>query len=175
MPPPGMAAAYPPAHFPPQGFPPAGVLPNAASPMPPQMHWAVVLILSFVTGGLAGLIWAFKEAGFVKKIDPASKATTMLGASLACMGLQVVLYFATFGSPRSAATLSGLMMLLNLAIVVTVLMAVFGMRKSIVRYYNTVEPIQLVLSGVMTFFFSILYFQYHFSRIVQWKTTGRLV
>jgi len=77
-------------------------------------------------------------------------------------------------SPSSAAGLSAFVMLLNVAIVVVMLMAVFGMRKSIVRYYNTVEPIQLQLSGVMTFFFSVLYFQYHFSRIVQWKKTGRL-
>jgi hypothetical protein len=53
-------------------------------------------------------------------------------------------------------------------------MAVFGMRRSIVQYYNTREPIGLKLSGVMTFFFSILYFQYHFSRIAEWKQTGRL-
>jgi len=139
------------------------------------MPWAVVLILSFFTGGLAGLIWAFRQAAFVKKIDPASKAIAMLAASLGCMVLQVILYFAILSSPSRAMTLSGLIMLLNFAIVITALVAVFGMRKSIVRHYNTVEPIQLKLSGVMTFFFSILYLQYHFSRIIQWKTTGRLV
>ena len=173
-PPPGMNAGYPPPPIPQQGFPLAGAPAFAAGPMPPQMHWAVVLILSFFTGGLAGLIWAFRQAAFVKKIDPASKAMVMLFASLGLMALQVVLYIAIMSSPSSAATLSGLIMLLNLAIVAVGLMAIFGMRKSIVRYYNTVEPIQLQLSGVMTVFFSILYFQYHFSRIVQWKTMGRL-
>ena len=141
--------------------------------MPPQMHWAVVLILSWITFGLAGLIWIFKQAGFVKKIDPASKATSLLLSSLGCMALQIVLAV-MIKSPSSAAMLSMLVMLLNLVIVVVLLMAIFGMRKSIVQYYNTVEPIQLQLSGVMTFFFSTLYFQYHFSRIAQWKTTGRL-
>jgi len=54
------------------------------------------------------------------------------------------------------------------------LVAVFQMRKSLVNYYNVVEPIGLRLSGSMTFFFHILYLQYHFSRIADWKQTGYL-
>jgi len=54
------------------------------------------------------------------------------------------------------------------------LMGVFGMRRSLLNYYNTVEPIGLRLSGVMTFFFSVFYFQYHFTRIANWKQTGVL-
>jgi hypothetical protein len=50
----------------------------------------------------------------------------------------------------------------------------FSMRGAIQRYYNSVEPIGLRLSGVMTFFFNILYFQYHFRRIARWKITGQL-
>jgi hypothetical protein len=66
------------------------------------------------------------------------------------------------------------MLLLNFLIAIVALVAIFGMRSSLVRYYNTVEPIGLKLSGVMTFFFSILYFQYHFSRVAAWKKTGRI-
>ena len=43
------------------------------------------------------------------------------------------------------------------------------MRRTLVRYYNEVEPIELKLSGAMTFFFAVLYFQYHFTRIAKWK------
>jgi hypothetical protein len=143
------------------------------------MHWAVLLILAWVTGGLAGLIWAFKQASFVKKIDPNSKAT--LGLVLCLVGaiVQVVLFIASFaaaagGSASGAAAAGGLMMLLNLVIMVVGIVTMFGMRSSIVRYYNTVEPINLQLSGVMTFFFNILYFQYHFSRIVEWKRSGQM-
>jgi hypothetical protein len=42
------------------------------------------------------------------------------------------------------------------------------------RYYNTVEPINLRLSAVMTLFFNVLYFQYHMTRIADWKQTGVL-
>ena len=177
-PPPGVSPVrnvYTPVATLPPAYLPSTVVPNTAGPMPPQMHWAVVLILSWITFGLAGLIWAFKEAGFVKKIDRSSKATVLLAASLVLMVIQVVLYVMIMRSPSDAATISGIVMLLNLAILIVGLMAIFGMRKSIVTYYNTMEPIQLKLSGVMTFFFSVLYFQYHFSRIGQWKKTGSLV
>jgi hypothetical protein len=42
------------------------------------------------------------------------------------------------------------------------------------NYYNSVEPINLQLSGAMTFFFGIFYLQYHMSRIARWKRTGVL-
>src|SRR6185295_20053202 len=48
---------------------------------------------------------------------------------------------------------------------VCMIMSYFKMRTSIANYYNTVEPIGLKLSPIMTFFFNILYFQYHFQRI----------
>ena len=53
-------------------------------------------------------------------------------------------------------------------------MSFFDMRRSMVEYYNTVEPIQLRLSSAMTFFFNLYYLQYHMSRIATWKQTGYL-
>jgi hypothetical protein len=41
----------------------------------------------------------------------------------------------------------------------------FSMKNSIEEHYNTVEPIGLELNGVMTFFFNVFYFQYHFTKI----------
>ena len=55
---------------------------------------------------------------------------------------------------------------------VCLFIGVFDMRKSLVTHYNSVEPIGLKLSGVMTFFFHFLYFQYHFTRIAALKQTG---
>lgn len=140
------------------------------------MHWLVLLIFTWVTGGLAGLVWTFRQASFVKKLDPSSKAVMLLAITTLGMVAQVVMYISAMRSLSSSsiATASMVILLLNVVIIVCGLMAVFGMRSSIVRYYNTTEPIGLKLSGVMTFFFSILYFQYHFSRIAGWKKTGRL-
>ena len=148
----------------------------AAGPMPPDMHWAVVLILSWITCGLGGLIWTFRQASFVKKINPASKAVLLLVVSLLAMVAQVVVYIAAFsaGSFSGVQAAVGIILLLNIVILIAALAAIFGMRRSLVNYYNTVEPMGLRLSGAMTFFFNVLYFQYHLSRIARWKKTGQL-
>ena len=65
-------------------------------------------------------------------------------------------------------------LVLDVILIVMGFVMVFGVRKSMVTYYNSVEPIGLRLSGIMTFFFNFLYFQYHFSRIANWKRTGIL-
>jgi hypothetical protein len=52
------------------------------------------------------------------------------------------------------------------------------MRSDIESYYNTTENINLRLTGVgsalLTLFFAVYYFQWHFSRIAKWKKTGVL-
>ena len=47
------------------------------------------------------------------------------------------------------------------------------MRRSMEEHFNGPEPIGLSLSGVMTFFFGIYYFQYHFTRINELKRAAR--
>jgi hypothetical protein len=176
--PPAPGFSAPPAYAAPAygGAAAPAAAPMPGGPMPPNMHWAVVMILAWITGGLAGLIWAFKEAAFVKKIDPSSKALVLLAGTLIGMVVLLVLAFGamTSGSASAMAAAGGLIMILYMVILVIGLVTIFSMRSSIQRYYNSTEPIGLRLSGVMTFFFNILYFQYHFSRIVEWKKTGRL-
>lgn len=175
--PPAPAPAYqPPAYSPPAAYAPA------ASAAPPSLHWGLVLVLSFVTGGLFGMIWFFIQASYVKRIDPTSKARMLLVVSILLSVAYVVVAVAgalvaaagseTAGIAALAALALG--MLLLLAGMVCMLVAVFGMRSSLVTYFNSVEPINLRLSGVMTFFFNMLYFQYHLSRIADWKRTGVL-
>jgi hypothetical protein len=57
----------------------------------------------------------------------------------------------------------------QLAGLVCYIVAVFGMKSSLETYYNSKEPIGLKLSGVMVFFFNVLYFQYHFNEIANRK------
>jgi membrane-bound ClpP family serine protease len=166
----------------PMGYGPAPAPnPMNAGPMPPSMHWALVWLLGGITFGGFTLIWTFKQAGFVKKIDPSSKAVLLM--TLAVVG-QLALVLGAVGLIMASASsgsfnagvagIIGIVMLLSMVIAVMWLIAIFGMRSSLVRYYNSVEPMGLKLSGVMTFFFNILYFQYHLTRIANWKTTGVL-
>ena len=178
-PPPAQAyQPYPAQPMPAQPYPaqPMGPMGNVAGPIPPDMHWAVVWILSGVTLGIFYLVWVFKQANFVKRLDPANPSrmlfvvTVILGAAYgAFIGVAVVM------QSQAALTIAlGAGALVELAAVVCNLIAVFKMRSSLLNYYNTVEPIGLRLSAVMTFFFNILYFQHHFSRIAKWKQTGML-
>jgi uncharacterized membrane protein len=148
--------------------------------MPPDLHWALVLVLAMITG-IFGLIWFFVQAGYVKKIDPSSRARMFLVLGLLAIvaqivGVMLVVAGAAMGSGSAGLAAAGgfLAFILWVLAVVFMLSAVFGMRRSLIDYFNSVEPIGLRLSGVMTFFFTILYFQYHLSRIAEWKRTGAL-
>jgi hypothetical protein len=53
------------------------------------------------------------------------------------------------------------------------IVARFNMRASLEEHFNGPEPVGLSLSGVMTFFFGGLYFQYHLNRINELKRMMR--
>jgi hypothetical protein len=144
--------------------------------VPPDFHWALVLLVNFFCGFFQW-VWLFVEAAFVKKIDRESKGIAFLIGGIVCW----VLCFFVIGTAGNFSgrreDVPGIVVpfiLLMLSGLVLHLIGIFQMRSSIERYYNTVEPINLRLSGVMTFFFNVYYFQYHFTRIANWKRTGYL-
>ena len=141
-------------------------------PVPPGMNWIIVLLLGLIplVGGLFSLYWIFKQYSFVKQIDATNKSLMLFGAGFGCVILYVVLLVmgAILGDTMTAI-LGGIGMLFMLAGLAAFIMAVFGARASLLKYYNTIEPIGLKLSPVMTFFFNLYYFQYHFQRIAEWK------
>lgn len=147
-----------------------------AGPIPPNLHWALVLIIGMFTFGLFGIVWIFVESSFVKRIDSrnVSRALFIVAFLLEFAYVGLMVFAGLAGGANDVAVIAGMGSLIGLVITVCALIAIFKMRSSLVHYYNTVEPIGLKLSGVMTFFFSIYYFQHHFTRIAEWKRTGRL-
>lgn len=148
-------------------------IPMQGSPLVPvDLHWGLVLLIGIFTCGLFFSAWMIVEAVFVRKIKPESKGLMFVIISI------VLSYLGGFANGFYSAMnhmnpqpLSGLITLIS---VVILWVGVFQMRSDLEDYYNTIEPINLQLSGVMTFFFAIFYFQHHFSRIAQWKKTGIL-
>ena len=142
--------------------------------MPPGFHWVLVLVVGFVTCGLFLLVWAFILAGFAKKIDVNSKATMYLIVDILCSVGGTIMSFA--GAASNETSISVLGGLLSLVGLVFFILACLNMRTSMVHYYNNVEPYGLSLSSGMMFVFpfaiNLLYLQYHFSKIAQWKKTG---
>ena len=167
------------APFGPPPLPAASAGHAGAYPLiPPALHWALVVLFSWISGGLFQAIWPFVQADFVKKIDHSSRALSLLAMSvvgfLIAMGGYVMGVVAMVSSSNTEAQVGvfAVAFLFQIAATVAAFMAYFQMRRSMVNYYNTVEPIGLRLSAPMTFFFNIFYLQYHLTRIAKWKQTG---
>src|ERR1051325_9971657 len=61
----GVAPPY--SYAPPQPIGAPGVY---APSLPPDLHWALVLLFTIVTFGIFGIVWVFIEASYVKRVDP---------------------------------------------------------------------------------------------------------
>jgi hypothetical protein len=142
-------------------------------PDPPNLHWALALLIGIFTCGLFFIVWEFVQAVWMRKVNPRSNAlffyiaatVIAFGGSFARIGLMVASGFHNthpfFGISAS---------LLSFALAEC---AFFDMRRSMEQHFNGPEPIGLTLSGVMTFFFGYLYFQYHFTKINELKRLAR--
>jgi hypothetical protein len=161
-------------------YPQQPAAPQGGAPAPPAMHWGLVLVLAMVTCGIFGIVWFFMQALWIKKIDPKSRAILfyLAGVGVQIVGMVIVMLGAGAAAMSQSASALGAMAGLNALFVVAgvalMLSAMFSIRASMLEYFNSVEPINLRLSGVMTLFFNMLYFQYHMTRIAEWKRTGVL-
>jgi hypothetical protein len=138
---------------------------GAASPgdLPPGLHWALVLLLSIVTCGVFVWVWMFVQAVYMKKQRPGNTVITLYA-----IGLVVVLFGAFCAGAMQAMHSDSAVafQLVELGGGITVLVGHFKLRDAIEEAFN------IQLSGAMTFFFNIVYFQYHLNRVRQYKLTG---
>ncbi len=135
-------------------------------PPPPSLHWGVVLALDIVTCGLFGWAWIIVQAAWIKKVEPESKALLYVIIAIALI--------LTGSATNAAHQMGGFGGVFSLGGLVMWLIGIFSMKASIEQHFNTVEPIGLQLSGVMTFFFNVIYFQYHFTEIAQAKKAQQM-
>jgi hypothetical protein len=177
----GIAVPPPMARAP--GMPAAAL--NNDLPPPPDMHWALIFVIDLFVGGLMGLIWQFVQASWIKKIDPASKATMWLVISVC---LLPVTWFVMMGvvlnrslntpDPGLGAIMGvmsyfGLFFLLGLAMIVFRYVAMFSMARSMrekLPAYGLVPDI----GNVTLFFFTHYYLQGQMSWVARWRTTGQV-
>jgi hypothetical protein len=166
------ASQYTPLPVPP-AYP--GISAPGSVPLPPNLHWAVVLLIGIVFSPFL-IGWQIYQTVWVRNIDKESKALLYYliayGSFILCMivGLVIVLKDPNNPNPWGVLPLA----IGSIALLIFIILSIFDLRRSMLAYYNTVEPIGLRLSGVMTFFFNVYYFQYHMSRIATWKLTGYL-
>lgn len=144
----------------------------AGAAVPPDFHWGLVLLIGIVTCGIFFWVWFLVESAFVRKIRPQSNGLIFAVIALVCsFGGQFFRFYGVFGHHFMMTRFGSLS---GIASLVLILVAAFTIKGDLEQYYNSVEPINLRLNGVMVFFFAVFYFQHHFSRIARWKKTGIL-
>jgi len=140
-----------------QGYQPLG----SPYPMPPGLHWALVLLFAVVTCGLFTWAWAFVLSAYVRKLVPRNKALVwFIIGFLVSFGAGIISSL-TENRPDVQAVTS----LLQLGGMVLVVVGNFSLKNALEEHFNSAENVGLSLSGVMTFFFGVFYFQYHLGRI----------
>lgn len=160
----------------PYGAPmPAYGAPAIPYPNPPNLHWALVLVITIFTCGIFGAIWDLVQILWMRRVDPQTKAFPYFIGYIALSFLS-----GAASAGVSAAILHGshphrspISSILSIAAFVLVILYRFSMKNSLEQHFNTAEPIGLRLGPIMTFFFGGLYFQYHFNRINEIKQAAR--
>ena len=133
-------------------------------PLPPNLHWSIVLILGVITRQLFNLVWALLQGNWARKLSGDNKPLVLVAMYPAGMvaGVLTILLF------RFAA-LGGLFIIAGAIIY---LVGMFSIKAAMEEYYNSTENIGLQMSSVMTFFFSTVYIQHRINAIARWKKTG---
>ena len=136
-------------------------------PLPPNLHWSLVLILGLLTRQFFNLAWALVQGNWARKLTGDNKPMVLVAMYPAGIITGIVA-----GAMGQQFAILGLVLLFGG--VVAYLFGIFAIKAAMEEYYNSTENIGLVLSGVMTFFFSTVYLQYHINSIHRWKKTGVL-
>jgi len=144
-------------------------------PDPPNLHWALVLLIDLFTCGLFQLIWNFVIASWLKRVQQNSKALLYYA-----IGYGLLLLYSGLSFPIFLAQLHHTGMhrhfgagLLGLVAWVFRLVARFSVKASLEEHFNGPEPIGYTMNPVLLFFFGGLYIQSELSRINEIKQAIR--
>ena len=148
-------------------YPPFYAYPSAptvvrAVPNPPRLHWGWVFGLSVVTLGFFGMVWMIVQAAWVRKVRGRSKTLpwTIVYASILPAVYLCAIAFGIIGTllhvQNVVAIANAAEPWVRIALFALFLIATYTLRNELCD-----DPIDLPLTGVMTFFFGAVYFQYH--------------
>jgi hypothetical protein len=162
----------PPAPQPYGGTDPGADYAQQIVPLPPNLHWGWLLLLNLVTRSFFSCIWALLQANWACKLSKKNTALVLIAMYPAGMISGTIAVVIAKAAGEQSLSVLGLVLILAGSICLIV--GSFKIRDAMEEYYNSVENIGLSLGPVMTFFFNVLYFQYHINRIARWKRTGEL-
>src|SRR6202789_3865916 len=153
-------------------------------PPPPKVHWGVLLAALFGIAVLARLlipvrygilvldlafdVWAIYLCLWIRRLEPAAMS---LYWCLAYIALQIAC--SVPGTPvPSNYPITFFATTLALMCIAMWFITVYVIRAELHYHYNVREPVGLYLHGMMTFFFSLFYFQYHLYKIAKLRETN---
>jgi Prokaryotic RING finger family 1 len=138
---------------------------QGAYPDPPRLPWGLLVLFSIMTSGLFQVVWDLVLAIWMRKVQPQSRAIYYCSTA-------AVLYLGALGNligtrinDREASSTT----LFEVGAILLALVGRFSMRKSLEDHFDEAGPMGLSLSGVMTFLFGTIYFQYHLNRLMRQK------
>jgi hypothetical protein len=154
-------------------------------PPPPRVRWGVLLLAEVVIASAINTLvpapyrdlcnslvidaWAFYLCLWIRKLDADAASPfwcdVYVIVELAFAAIQIQQH----PSPR----LQMLSTFLGAASTILGIVTLFLIRAELVRHYNQREDYSLVLSPVLTFFFSFVYFQFHLYAIADQKRKER--
>jgi len=147
--------------------------PVSVWPAPPNLHWALMALFSVLTCSLFTMVWNLVLASWFNRINPARRVLTWYAVATVLMllegGWSSHHRLMHPGVLHPGTVLAGGLLGGSFGLVVWIfrIFTRFNFRAALEEHYNTVEPIGLRLSGVLTFFFGGIYFQYKLNEINQ--------
>jgi hypothetical protein len=155
--------------------------PRVVYPPPPNVHWGVLFAAELLIAILAVMIapsaywnlvsdlaldaWAIYLCLWLHRLDVRFMSIFWCAAYVASQ-LAIVVPSGFQELSTGITIAAGMMVLLSICMWIV---TIYVIRAELHIHYNVREPIGLYLSGVMTLFFSFLYFQYHLYKIAQLK------
>jgi hypothetical protein len=154
---------------------------DPAYPAPPRVHWAVLLLASAAVKwliaalapkmyhellySLAADAWAFYLCRWIQSLNPEAKSPFWCDVFVIVELTEAALE--TWHNPPTVIIAVGFV--LAIASIVLGIATIFLIKDDLEKHYNEREPVGLLLSNVISFFFSFFYFQFHLYRIAKQK------
>ena len=142
----------------------------AEFPDPPNLHWGLVLLFDCISCGLFSVVWNLVQAGWMKRIEPASRSIYYYAVAAAMIAAIVIASIVHQANPGAVNPTP----IFQIAAWIFMLSGRFSFKSSMEDHFNGPEPMGLSLSGVMVFFFGSIYFQYHINDIIRRKAADRV-
>jgi hypothetical protein len=139
-----------------------------------NIHWQTLLGLCFVGGGLAewlgwikprgafvGDLWLLLQAAWLRKVRPDSTALYW------CVGGLFLNLVSCVDKLNHVQSYSG--ELVEAIGLIATFAGIFAVRLYMLRYFYDADRLELHMNRWLTFFFSVLYFQYKFNEIAKFR------